>query len=177
MKNLLLFLLLVSFNFTYGQSYLGFVNKQVNFRQGPGTDYKVIKSLVAGNQLFITSLNTKNNYYNVIDISSNTEGYVYKSYVNLGDEVERNEGGIFVPTGKSDNSLSKIEVFNKTELSLTLKMGDNIYIFSPNEKTEINVKAGDYKYRASAVGVIPYIGKEIIETGMNYSWQFYIVTK
>lgn len=176
MKKLLILFILIPL-MSSAQSFLGFANKQVNFREGPSTDYKVIKSLVPGTQLFISSMQTKNNYYNVIDISSNVEGYVYKTYVDIGDEVKRNEGGLFVPTGKSDNSLSKIEVFNKTKLSLTLKMGDTKYIFSPNEKTNINVEPGSYNYRASAVGVIPYIGKDVIENGTNYSWQFYIITK
>ena len=164
-------------NKSNNDSYLGIVNKQVNFRQGPGTDYKIIKSLIPGTQLFINTLNTSNNYYSVIDISSNTEGYVYKSYVDVGEKVEINEGGLFVPTEKTNSTFSKIEIYNNTSLSLTLKMGNTIYKFAPQEKSEINISPGNYNYRASAPGVIPYIGKEIIDNGFNYSWSFYIVTR
>ena len=160
-----------------GNSYLGYVNKQVNFRQGPGTDYKIIKSLIPGTQLFINSLNTSNNYYSVIDIYSNMEGYVHKSYVNVGEKVEKNDGGLFVPTEKTNTSLSKIEVYNNTSLTLTLKMGNMTYSFFPQQKKEINVNPGNYNYRVSAPGVIPYIGKEIINSGYNYSWSFRIVTR
>ena len=161
-------------NKSNNDSYLGIVNKQVNFRQGPGTDYKIIKSLIPGTQLFINSLNTSNNYYSVIDIYSNMEGYVHKSYVDVGEKVEKNDGGLFVPTEKTNTSLSKIEVYNNTSLTLTLKMGNMTYSFFPQQKKEINISPGNYNYRASAPGVIPYIGKEIINSGYKYSWSFRI---
>lgn len=63
------------------QSYLGTITKQVNFREGPGSDYEIISSLKPGTEIFISSLETDNDFYNVIDIKSNKEGYVHRSFV------------------------------------------------------------------------------------------------
>ena len=69
MKNtiFILFFLMTSL-IGYSQSYLGWINKQVNFREGPSTQYATIKSLKPGKQIFIVSTNAKNNYFNIIDI-------------------------------------------------------------------------------------------------------------
>ena len=48
----------------FSQSYLGNITKQVNFREGPGSDYEIIKSLKPGSQIFISSLDTDDDFYN-----------------------------------------------------------------------------------------------------------------
>jgi len=161
----------------FSQSYLGWTNKQVNFREGPSTQYAIIKSLKPGTQIFIVSTNAKNNYFNIIDIETNKEGYVHKSFIKLGDIVENNESGIFTPSGESTSYKPDIEIYNNTNLTLTLKLNSELFTFNPNEKQTISLLPGKYSYRASAPGVIPNIGTENMESNMNYSWQFYIITK
>lgn len=178
MKNLI-FLTLFQLTATsaFNQSYLGWVTKQGNFRKGPGTEYGVISSLKPGTQIFIVSLDTENEFFNIIDIATDTEGYISKSIVKLGELVEKNEGGIFTPIGKTSTYDPKIEIFNNTSLKLTLKLNSETYIFSPNAKKSITLSPGSYNYRASAPGVIPNIGTENMESNMGYTWQFYIVTE
>lgn len=173
---LLTFLFLTSLT-GFSQSYLGWVTSQVNFRQGPGTDYVVISSLQAGSQIFIVSLDTENDFYNVIDIASDKEGYIHKSFVKLGQEVEKNEKGMFTPSGKTSTYNPEIEIFNNTSLTLTLKLNSETYSFYPQQKRTITLSPGSYNYRASAPGVIPNIGTEYMESNMGYTWQFYIVTE
>ena len=173
-------LFIILFFFTslqgFGQSYLGWVTKQVNFRQGPGTEYDIIKPLAPGSQIFIVSIVPENDFYNVIDIKTDLEGYIHKSYVKIGQFVKKNEGGIFTPSGKSDTYNSDVEIFNSTTSTLTLKMNSIIYSFSPNETKKISFSPGNYEYRASAPGVIPDIGSESLASNMLYSWKFYIVS-
>ncbi|MEW4923943.1 SH3 domain-containing protein [Algibacter sp. 2305UL17-15] len=176
-KNLLFAILLLVTAIGFSQSYLGKITKQVNFREGPSADYAIIKSLQFGADIFIISTNTENNYLNIIDIATNTEGYVHKSYVKLGDVVEKNEGGIFTPSGKSETYKPEIEIYNKTNIVLTLKLNSQVYTFSPYQTKTISLSPGTYNYRASAPGVIPNIGTENMESNMSYSWQFYIVTE
>ncbi|MFN8145690.1 MAG: SH3 domain-containing protein [Bacteroidia bacterium] len=88
-KLIFLTLLLLTASIGFSQSYLGWVTKQVNFRQGPGTDYGVISSLKPGTQIFIVSLETENDFYNIIDIATDKEGYIHKSFVKLGEVVEK----------------------------------------------------------------------------------------
>lgn len=167
------FLLMTSAVFS--QSYLGWVTKQVNFRNGPGTDYEVISALNPGEQIFIVSLETKNDFYNIVDIATDKEGFVHKSFVRIGEIVEKNESGMFTPSGKTTTFDSEIEIFNNTLLTLTLKLNSATYNFSPKQKRMITLSPGTYNYRASAPGVIPNIGTEYMESNMGYTWQFYIV--
>ena len=167
----------VSLNEENSQSYIGFVNKQVNFRKGPGTEYSVIKSLVPGTQLFVISKDAKNNYYNVIDVSSNIEGYVYKSFVDIGDVVEVDDEGLITSTGSTNIYNPVVEIYNNTKHVLTLKMGDYNFTFSPQEKRKINLDPGQYSSRASAPGVSPYLSIETLKSYNEYSWRFYIINK
>ncbi|HCS21250.1 MAG TPA: hypothetical protein DIW47_11935 [Bacteroidetes bacterium] len=161
----------------YSQSYLGTVTSQVNFRQGPGTDFTIISSLKQGTQIFIVSLDLENNFYNILDISSNKEGYVHKDYVKIGKQVEQNDPGMFTPNGSSATTNPELEIFNNTTLHLTLKLNNTVYTFAPKEKKTITLNPGTYAYRASAPGVMPNIGTEYMAGNTAYSWQFYIVSE
>jgi len=178
MKKLLFSLLLVLTSISvFSQSYLGWVTKQVNFRQGPGTEHEVITSLKPGTQIFIVSLSFENDFYNIIDIATNNEGYIHKSFIKLGEIVQVNEKGLFIPSGKTSTINPEIEILNNTSQTLTLKLNSDSYSFLPNEKKSIILGAGSYDYRASAPGVIPNIGTESLLSGTKYTWQFYIVTE
>jgi hypothetical protein len=177
MKKLtLIIILLLSATSGFSQSYLGWVTKQVNFRQGPGTEYEIIKPLAPGTQIFIVSIVPDNDFYNVIDINTDSEGYIHKSYVKIGQVIEKNEGGIFTSNGRSENYDSEVEIFNSTTSTLTLKMNNLTYSFSPYERRKISFSPGNYDYRASAPGVIPDIGSESLSSNMQYSWKFYITS-
>ena len=172
---LLIFFILIS-NAIYSQSYLGTVTKQVNFREGSSSDNNIISSLKPNTQIFIISLETENDYYNVIDIATDKEGYVHKSYVKIGKLVSKSNESVFSPTGKSSNYNSEVKIFNNTSKTLTLKLNTELYHFSPHETKNINLTPGEYDFRASAPGVIPYIGTENLNSNQGYSWQFYITT-
>jgi uncharacterized protein YgiM (DUF1202 family) len=162
---------------SFSQSYLGMVTKQVNFREGPGKDYSIISSLQPGSQIFIISLDTEEDFYNVIDIETDKEGFIHKSYVEVGERIKENESGLFVPSGKTSTYNPSIEIFNNTSRTLTLKLNGSNYIFSPMEKKNLTLTPGAQNYRASAPGVIPNIGTEYLNSNMSYTWQFYIVTR
>ena len=175
-KIIILMIFSLSSIFCFSQSYLGWTTKQVNFREGPGTDYKVISSLNPGTQIFISSLETENDFYSVIDIETNTEGYVYKSFVKIGEQIQENDQGIFTPTGETTSYNPEVEIFNNTTLTLTLKLNSQIYNFSSKEKRTITITPGRSSYRASAAGVLPNIGSEDFKSNQGYTWEFYIVT-
>lgn len=174
-------IVLVAILFTYFssfcQSYLGEVTKSVNFRQGPSKEYEVINTLKQGAPIFIISLTLENDFYNIIDIETDKVGYVHKDYVKLGKLIEKNESGLFIPAGKTQVYNPEIEIFNNTSKTLTLKLNDESYTFSPQQKKSFSITPGLYNYRASAPGVIPNIGTESLESNTNYTWQFYIVRR
>ncbi len=176
-KIILLSFLLFTCLTGFSQSYLGRVTKQVNFREGAGTDYPVISSLKVGTQIFIVSLETENDFYNIIDIATDKEGYIHKSFVKVGQEIEKNEQGMFTPSGQTSNYNPEIEIYNNTKLTLTLKLNSETYSFAPQQKRTITMSPGTCNYRASAPNVIPNIGTEYMQSNQGYTWQFYIVTE
>ena len=188
MKNILFTLaLIVSFS-SFGQdsteldtsnseSYLGWITKTVNLRKGPGLEYSIIKTLEAGKQIFIISDVSINNYYNIIDIESNTDGFVYKSFIETGDKVEKSKGVMFTSTGNTDKYETQVEIFNNTNKTLTLKLNKKSHRFSPKEKTTISIKPGLVNYIASAPNVIPLNGSKNFEEYSSWTWQFYIQSK
>lgn len=177
MKKLLsLLLLIIISNAIYSQSYLGTITKLVNFREGSSSNDNIISSLKPNAQIFIISLETENDYYNIIDIATDKEGYVHKSYVKVGKVVNRSNESVFSPTGQSSNYESEVKIFNNTRKTLTLKMNTELYYFSSYETKNISLNPGEYDFRASAPGVIPYIGTENLNSNQGYSWQFYITT-
>jgi hypothetical protein len=167
---------LTSFVVTY-KSYIGIVNKEIDLLSGPGSGFEIIKNLIPGNQLFIISDKPINDYYNVIDIVSNEEGYVHKSSIELANEVEINEvNDLFKFAGKSESlTSSRIEAINSSEKPMTLMFGGSTWLFAPKGKWFINVSPGNYKIIVSSPNVIPYIEKVEIESGKNYKREYVII--
>lgn len=160
----------------FSQSYLGWTTKQVNLREGPGTEYDIISSLSGGRQLFIVSLETEYDFYNVIDIATNKTGYIHKSFIKVGEELPKNEQGIFTPSGETETYNPEIEIYNKTSKTLTLLLNSTTYTFTPYETKKLALTPGNYEYRASAPGVIPDYGSETMKNNIAYSWTFFIET-
>jgi uncharacterized protein YgiM (DUF1202 family) len=177
MKTIFSLILFSFFFFGFSQSYLGSITKNVNFREGSGSEKRIISSLKPNNQIFIISLEAENDYYNIIDIATDKEGYVHKSYVKVGKLVNKSNESVFTPNGESSTYESEVKIFNNTSKTLTLKMNTQLFYFSSYETKNISINPNKYDFRASAPGVIPYIGTEVLGSKQAYSWEFYIVTK
>ena len=162
---------------SFAQSYLGTITKQVNFREGAGKEYDVIGSMKPGSQIFIVSLETENDFYNIIDIRTNKEGYVHKSFVKVGKQIKENDQAVFSSSGETTSYNPEVEVFNNTNLTLTLKLNSETYSFNPKEKRTLTIEPGSVSYRASAPGIIPNIGTQNLQSNQGYTWQFYIITR
>jgi len=160
----------------FGQSYVGWVTQAANLREGPGTNYNVLETLPAGTEIFIYSVTGENNFYQVKVINTDTDGYISKLLVKLGDIVKgaaENENP-FVAIGKISETNPKITIFNNTSKRLTLTLNNEKYVFTSKETKTIIIPAGQYKYMASAPGVIPYFGNDKLENYTEYEWTFYI---
>jgi len=137
----------------------------------------VLASLAPQTQIFIASLDTENDFYSIIDIASNKEGFVHKSYVTIGKQLPESEGGLFTPSGSTDSENPEVEIFNNTNRTMTLKLNSESHIFKPKEKRSLTLSPSTYSFIASAPGVIPNYGNETLEGNTRYSWEFYIVTR
>jgi uncharacterized protein YgiM (DUF1202 family) len=172
--SLILFLCLVTHS--NAQSYLGYVSKQVNFRTESNTSCKIISSLARGTALFVISKDKINGFYQVLNIETNEEGFVHSSFVQLDKMLPKNEDGIFTPVGKTSSAIPIIKIHNNTNLTLTLKLNNDLYTFSPQERKTLTLSSGSYSYRASAPGVLPDYGTENMQSNYEYEWSFYIST-
>ena len=169
-------ILSASFIQAYAQSYQGYAVKNANLREGPGKQYNIIEPLIAGDTVFIISIETKNDFFNVIHVKTASEGWVHKSLIKIESEVPENSEPVFTPEGKSTSENPEAEIFNNTNLTMTLDINGKKYIFAPKEKKTLTLTAGNCNFRASAPGVIPFSGKDHLERSYLYSWTFYIET-
>lgn len=175
MKHLQIVFFILFTGTIFSQSYLGFITKQVNFRAGPGSDYEIISSLKPGTQIFISSLEADDDFYNIIDIKTDKEGYVHKSFVKVGKIISESDGSFIAASGESSGDDTEVNVFNNTNITMTLKLNTEAYRFNPQETKNIVLTPGDYSFRASAPGVVPSIGIKNFKINGAYKWQFYIV--
>lgn len=174
------FVFLLTILFTtqaFSQSYLGYISKKVAMRDGPGKEYEVLLTLQKNAPVFLYSKETDNDYYHIIDIETNTEGYIPSSYVKNIETLEKTSDKVFSPTGKISSYNPEVRVFNNTSKTMTLKLNSTAYVFDPKETKTINLSPGNYTFTASASGVIPSYGSKLFEKGMGYEWEFYIITK
>lgn len=172
----LIFPLVLVFNTViYSQSYLGYTKEKAFLRNGPGKEFTALRILKKGEIIFIISKRDLNKYFNVIDIKSNTEGYIHKSLIEIDKEMKPNKKGIFYKQAVIDNQNVEIGIYNNTDRDLTLKLNSFVYYFEPHEIRSILPAPGTYNYRASARNVIPNIGIQNLEKGYLYIWEFYIV--
>lgn len=172
--SLILFLSLITLS--NAQSYLGYVTKQVNFRTESNTSCDIISSLPRGTALFVISKDKINGFYQVLNIETNKEGFVHSSFVQLDKMLPKNEDGIFTPVGKTSSTKPIIKIHNNTSLTLTLKLNNDLYTFSPQERKTLTLSSGSYTYRASAPGVLPDYGTENMQSNYEYEWSFYVST-
>lgn len=174
---LILSLFLISNYFAFGQHYLGQTIKSVNLRISPDIDSEIIKKLEAKQSIFIFGIEIENNFYHVIDIANDIEGYLHKDYVKLIKPIARNQGETFTKDNDIEEYNSKVKIYNNTNRKLTLRLNSSIYFFIQYERKEIDISSGYYDILASSSGVIPYSGGDDLISKTAYSWEFYIDTK
>ena len=179
MKKKLLLFTIILFTITSivkAQSYLGYVSKQVNFRTEANSNCTIISILKRGTALFVVSKDKINGFYQVLDIETNQEGFVHSNFVQLDKAIPKNEEGIFTPVGRTSSTKPIIKIHNNTSITLTLKLNNELYTFSPQERKKLTLSSGSYSYRASAPGVLPDYGTEKMQNNYEYEWSFYIST-
>lgn len=160
------------------EKYIAYTTKEVNMRKGPSLQSDVDIVLPQGAVLFVDKTQEENEFYRVLHIDSDREGYVSKKYINFQKKVTKSKGDMFVPTKQSGYSYTQpsVKIYNNTKLDMTLNLNGTNYKFKPNEKRTISLKAQSYDFRVSAPGVIPLVGTKTLKYGYDYDWEFYIKT-
>jgi hypothetical protein len=175
MKTLLIsipLLLLVFQSPIYGQLKLGGSQSEINFREGPGTNSKVLSTISSSNLLVILPGEPQNGFVQVFDIESSSFGFVYEPLVKVTDTLYFQKQKFFERSGKNENGDIAIEMINRTDHFLFVWINKNIFNLAPHEKKDLIFYDEEITYFSSAPGLYPVFGREILKKGNSYKWNF-----
>jgi hypothetical protein len=167
-----LLLLLISRFPLYGQLKLGSSQSEINFREGPGVDSKILSTISRSNLLVILPGEPQNSFVQVFDIESSSFGFVYEPYIRVNDTLFFQKQHFFERSGTNENGDITIELINRTTHSLFVWINKNIYNLNPHEKKDLIFNDEEITYFSSAPGLYPVFGREILKKGNAYQWTF-----
>jgi len=173
MKRLFLLILLAATTFDVSaQLKLGTVRSQINFREGPGVNYKVASTINSSNLLVILPREPKNKFIEVFDIETNSYGFVAENLITVTDTLYFQKQHFFEKSGENETGEVEIEMINHTSEALYIWINSNSYSLSPFEKKVLLMNTEDITFFSSAPGLFPVFGKEILKKGSTYRWNF-----
>ena len=143
-KIVLLFLMIVTSFGVFAQLKLGSAKSQINFREGPGLNYKVTSSIDNSNLLVILPGEPKNNFVEVFDIESSSYGFVSKKLITVTDTLHFQKQHFFERSGENETGDVEIEMINHTSKTLYVWIDDNSYNLLPFEKKDLIFDTGRY---------------------------------
>jgi len=156
----------------YGQLRLGGSQSEINFREGPGLNSKVLSTVSSSNLLVILPGESQNGFVSVFDIESSSFGFVYESLVNVTDTLDFQKQHFFERSGENENGDVAIEMINRTDKSLFVWINRNIFNLAPHEKKDLIFNDEEFTFFSSAPGLYPVFGREILKKGNSYRWDF-----
>ena len=168
----ILLLLLLSGTPMYSQLKLGSSQSEINFREAPGTNSKILSTISSSNLLVILPGEPQNGFVQVFDIESSSFGFVYEPLINVSDTLYFQKQHFFERSGENDSGYIEIELINRTDHSLFVWINKNIFNVAPHEKKDLIFSNEEITYFSSAPGLYPVFGREILKKGNNYKWDF-----
>ena len=156
----------------FSQLKMGSSQSEINFREGPGLDSKVLFTISRSNLLVILPREQKNGYVEVFDIESNSFGYVYESLIEITDTLNFQEQNYFERSDSASIDNIDIELINQTEQTLFVWINRSIYHLDPYEKKYLLLTDEEITFFSSAPGMYPVFGREILKRGYVYKWNF-----
>jgi hypothetical protein len=155
-----------------GQLKLGSSRSEINFREAPALNSKVLSTVSRSNLLVILPREEQNGFVEVFDIESSSFGFVYESLIKVTDTLYFQKQIFFEKSGTNENGEIGIELINRTRHSLFIWINKNIYSLAPYEKKDLVFNDEEITYFSSAPGLYPVFGREILKKGCSYKWDF-----
>lgn len=156
----------------FGQLITGNSEKTVNFRKGPGMNFNVSSTIDYSNLLVILPGQSVNGFVEVFDVETSTRGYVYKTLIAHKDTLNPQKQNFFKKSTKSSHGDVELILINRTSKSLFLWINGMHYDLLPFEKKVLVLQEENITYFSSVPGVFPIYGKEVLEKGFSYLWNF-----
>jgi len=158
------------------KTYSGKINDKTYLYSGPSNSFETLLILNPESPVLILSDKDINNYYNVIDIESNIEGYVFLNNVDFIEEQKVEKNNVFDVIGNTtDIRFCEIEIYNSHNTLFILKLDTESFSFEAGETRTITIKPGSYRVFATSKGVRPYIGEINLERGKKYYRRYYVI--
>lgn len=154
------------------QLRLGTAASEINFRQGPGANFKVLQTINTSNLLVILPRGPENGFVEAFDVETNSRGYVYENLIRITDTLKFCAQHFFEKSGETTSGDVEIELINGTSRSLFVWINKISYDLSPREKKVLILDDEEVIYLSSAPGLFPVFGKEVLQKGNTYKWKF-----
>jgi uncharacterized protein YgiM (DUF1202 family) len=154
------------------QLKLGTAKSEINFREGPGLNYRIVSTIDHSNLLVILPREPQNNFIEVFDIETSSTGYVSENLIGVTDTLMAQRQRFFEKSGSGAIGEVEIELINKTSKTLFVWINKNSYNLFPFEKKLLIMNTEEITFFSSAPGLFPVFGKEILKMGSTYRWIF-----
>lgn len=157
--------------------HIAYTTAKVNLRERPTVQSRIIGKIRSGAILFLDTLEETDGFYRVHELNASRDGYVSKKYVNLGEIISKLSNGTFQLLRKTGSSESpKAEIFNNTDVVMSLTIGGKQRSFKPRSKKKIVLEPGMLYYMATAPGMNPQFGSQHFKRGDEYIWEFKMIS-
>ena len=155
-----------------GQLKIGSVRSEINFREGPGTNFRVLHTINNSNLLVILPREPQNGFIEVFDVETSSRGYVYETLIQVTDTLDSQTQKYFEKSGDRPEGDIEIILINRTNNPLFVWINKNSYDLAPHEKKILILDMEEITYFSSVPGFFPVFGREILQKGNSYIWNF-----
>lgn len=154
------------------QLNVGSSSSEVNFREGPGTHFNILHTIKKSDLLVILPTEKKNDFVEVFDVETNSRGFVYEKLIHVRDTLKPQKQNYFEKSGENANRDVQINLINRTQKSLYIWINNHSYHLSPYEMKVLLLPDENITYFSSSPGIFPIYGKETLQKGNVFNWNF-----
>ncbi len=153
------------------QLRVGSANTGLNFREGPGIEYKIMHTIDTSHLLVVLPREPQNDFVEVFDVETSLRGYVSQNHIQITDTLPFGKQNFFEKSGTTSSGDVEIELINGTSRSLFVWINKISYDLSPREKKTLVLEDEEVIYFSSTPGLFPVFGKELLQRGSTYIWK------
>jgi hypothetical protein len=152
------------------------VRGQIPLMDRPNADALRILTISERDILALLNREATDGWLNVIHVRSGKEGWVNRDDVHITLTKHPSPPPVFSEENVGTDADPEVNVLNKTNRELTLKIGETHYTVRAGDSLKVSHSAGTWRFYASAPGVIPDFGTEDWGRGHRYEWTFWVET-
>jgi hypothetical protein len=150
------------------------LRRQISLMDGPSADAARILTVNADDTLALLSREPTDGWLNVVHVHTAKAGWVNANDVQVTYTAHPSPPPQFSEKDLGTADPPSITVWNKTNRTLTLTIGDARYTFPSGAHFPVSHPAGEWRYYASAPDALPAAGTKDWKRGRQYDWTFWI---